>query len=487
MMKKVFAILVLFAVGVVSFAQQKYALVIGNGAYAHITKLNNPVNDANDVAAALQSLGFTVDKLLNASQEQMESGAIRLKNRLSSSKNSYGFLFYAGHGVQSGGENYLIPVDANIQSESFLRQRAVSVQAMLDELNDAGNELNMVVLDACRDNPFSWKRSGTRGLTIVGQQPADSIIVFATSAGSTAADGTGRNGLFTGHFLNHLKTPGLEVNEVFRRTMGDVARDSGNQQRPAVYNQFAGIAYFGAKPAPAPTPQPTPAVTSTPQPVVTPQSAPTQPAVPAAAPTPAIVPQPAPMSSQSFEMDGTVLVKYHGNQANVTIPAGVTVIGEGAFLNRSNIARITIPASVTTIGDQAFDGCERLIGITIPANVMSIGFRAFANCEGLTSITIPASVTSIGGSAFIGCKTLTSITISTSSQLKSIGGNAFDSCSIKNITIPASVTSIGSYAFSSWTFSQTINIQGKANQAEADRAWGSDWRANCKAKIKYSK
>jgi len=265
-------------------APQKFALVIGNGKYVNITKLNNPENDANDMAAALQGLGFTVDKLLNGTLDQMESAAIRLKNRLSSSKNSYGFLFYAGHGVQSNGENYLIPVDANIQSENFLRQKAVSVQSVLDELNDAGNELNVVVLDACRDNPFSWKRSGSRGLQVVAKQPADSIIVFATSAGSTADDGNGRNGLFTGHLLNNIKTPGLEVTEVFRRTMGDVARSSNNQQRPAVYNQFAGLAYFGSLPAaaavqPATAPQqPSPAAQPAPAPVVRPVAPPVQPA-----------------------------------------------------------------------------------------------------------------------------------------------------------------------------------------------------------------
>jgi len=247
-MKKVFFI-VFFLTATLSFAQQKYALVIGNGNYTNITKLDNPVNDANDMTAVLQGLGFTVDKVLNGSLDQMESAAIRLKNRLSASKDSYGFLFYAGHGVQSNGENYLIPVDANIQSESFLRQRAVSVQSVLDELNQAGNSLNIVVLDACRDNPFSWSRSGNRGLIVVGNQPADSIIVFATSAGSVAADGTGRNGLFTGHLLTHLKTPGLEVTEVFRRTMGDVSLASNNRQRPAVYNQFSGLAYLGTQPS----------------------------------------------------------------------------------------------------------------------------------------------------------------------------------------------------------------------------------------------
>jgi hypothetical protein len=248
-MKKVSLCLLFFVLSLSSVAaQQKYALVIGNGSYRNLTRLNNPVNDANDMKTALQGLGFTVDTVTNGSRVQMEEAIERFKNRLSVSRNSYGFLFYAGHGVQSGGTNYLIPVDADIRSESYLGDRAVSVQAMLDEINQAGNELNVVVFDACRDNPFSWSRSGSRGLQVVNNQPADSIIVYATAAGSTAADGDGRNGLFTGQLLKNLKTPGLEVNEIFRLTGGDVARVSGGSQRPAVYNQFYGIAYLGTRP-----------------------------------------------------------------------------------------------------------------------------------------------------------------------------------------------------------------------------------------------
>ena len=224
---------------------QKYALVIGNGAYSGITPLNNPPNDAEDMAAVLSDLGFTVDKVINGSLEIMENAILRLRNRLSVSGDSYGFFFYAGHGVQSNGENYLIPVDASIQSEGNLRVRAVSVQAMLDDLNMAGNELNIVVLDACRDNPFRWNRSSNRGLAMITTQPAHSIIVYATSAGSTASDGTGRNGLFTEHLLNNIKNTEIDINEVFRLTMGDVAKASNNLQRPAVYSQFSEIAYLG--------------------------------------------------------------------------------------------------------------------------------------------------------------------------------------------------------------------------------------------------
>jgi len=224
----------------------KIALVIGNSAYIGLTPLANPVNDANDIAAALEALGFAVDKILNGSLDQMENAVENLKERLSATDGAYGFFFYAGHGVQSGGENYLIPVDANILNENYLRTRAVSVQTLLDDLNDARNGLNVVVLDACRDNPFGWGRSAAgRGLAIVTRQPADSIIVYATSAGQQASDGEGRNGLFTSRLLPNLLTPGLEVSEVFKRTGADVAEVSQRRQIPAIYNQFFGTAYLG--------------------------------------------------------------------------------------------------------------------------------------------------------------------------------------------------------------------------------------------------
>jgi hypothetical protein len=258
MMKRTGLVLLFFALALSSIAaQQKYALVIGNGAYTGITRLNNPVNDAADISAALRGLGFTVDLVINAGRVQMEEAVTRLKSRLSAERGSYGLFYYAGHGVQSGGENYLIPVDANIPSEAYLRDRSVSMSAALDELNAAGNTLNIIVLDACRDNPFGWRRSGTRGLQVVSNQPADSIIVYATSAGSTAADGTGRNGLFTTHLLNNLKKPGLSVRDMFDQTGADVRRTSGGAQIPAIYSQFFDVAYLGTRPAvvmPAPGP-----------------------------------------------------------------------------------------------------------------------------------------------------------------------------------------------------------------------------------------
>jgi ABC-type glycerol-3-phosphate transport system substrate-binding protein len=244
-MKKLFVILFLLTAAI-AFSQQKYALVIGNGAYTGIPRLNNPVNDANDVAAVLQGLGFTVDKLLDANLIQMESAIQRFKSRLSVSRNAYGFFFYAGHGVQSGGVNYLIPVNATIPTENYLRERAFSFQMAMSELNEAENALNIFVLDACRDNPFSWRRSNSRGLDVVREQPVDSIVMYAAASGQTASDGTGRNGLFTTHLLNNLKIPGLELKEVFNRTGADVSRASNREQIPAIYSHFFGTAYLGS-------------------------------------------------------------------------------------------------------------------------------------------------------------------------------------------------------------------------------------------------
>jgi hypothetical protein len=237
-------------------AQEKYALVIGNAEYTAVSRLRNTVNDAGDMKAVLEGLGFRTELLANASLRQMNEAVDRFSRRLSASPDSYGFFFYSGHGVQSAGENYLIPVNANIRREADLQYEALNVQRALDYIQEAGNNLNVIVLDACRDNPFGWARSGTRGLTVTGRQPPQSIIVYATSAGSTASDGTGRNGVFTAHLLNNLKTPGLEISEVFRRTGADVRRASNNRQIPAVYSQFFDTAYLGSQPpAPAPAAQ----------------------------------------------------------------------------------------------------------------------------------------------------------------------------------------------------------------------------------------
>jgi tetratricopeptide (TPR) repeat protein len=260
-MKKLLAVLFLFA-SAFAFGQQKRALVIGNSNYVGISSLKNPVNDASDIEAALKRLGFTVKTVLDGSYTEMENAIMNFEKSLRASKNTYGFFFYAGHGVQADGSNYLIPVRADsIRSESHLREQAVSLNTILDNLDKAGNELNIIVLDACRDNPFGWSRSAGRGLSVVSHQPSGSIIMYATAANTKADDGQGRNSPFTAHLLNNLRANGLSVYEVFEKTMGDVISASGGKQHPEIRSMYsrASKAYLGQSPPPEPEPRPRPA------------------------------------------------------------------------------------------------------------------------------------------------------------------------------------------------------------------------------------
>ena len=231
--------------------EKRVALVIGNGDYQATTKLINPVNDAADIGEMLAGLGFDVEVRIDADLDTMEKAVLRFGNKLAGSTDSVGFFYYAGHGVQSNGENYLIPVDARLSAESMLRTRAIPLQFVLDSIGEAGNKLNIIVLDACRDNPFSWARSSARGLAVVGIQPAASIVVYSTSAGKVAQDGTGRNGTFTEELLRHLPTPGLDIMEVLRRTGQDVQAKTASAQIPAIYSQFFGFLQLVPGEAPA--------------------------------------------------------------------------------------------------------------------------------------------------------------------------------------------------------------------------------------------
>lgn len=222
----------------------RFALVIGNSSYQDLPDLRNPGNDAADMAKALRGLGFQTDLLLDADLVRMEAGLGALMARLSGSQDAIGIFFYAGHGVQSAGSNFLVPSDARIPSEQYLKVRALALQSVLDSLQSAGNALNVVILDACRDNPFAWARSGTRGLSVVAAQPPGSIIAYATSGGSVALDGEGRNGVFTGELLRHLAEPGIDVGEMFRRTGAGVKAATGGRQVPAVYSQYFDMTYL---------------------------------------------------------------------------------------------------------------------------------------------------------------------------------------------------------------------------------------------------
>jgi len=218
------------------------ALVIGNASY-NSSPLRNPVNDASNMAEALRNLGFTVIHKQNAKQRDMEK-AIRDFGKRLRKNGGVGLFYYAGHGMQVNGRNYLIPVDAEIETESDVKYEAVDAGRVLGKMEDADNNLNIVILDACRDNPFAKSfRSGNKGLAKM-DAPTGSIVAYATAPGSVAADGMSRNGLYTSMLLKHITTPGLRIEEFFKIVRIDVMNDSNKKQVPWESSSLTGDFYF---------------------------------------------------------------------------------------------------------------------------------------------------------------------------------------------------------------------------------------------------
>lgn len=239
--------------------QQRVALVIGNSDYTK-APLRNPVNDANDIAAALNRLGFQVTLRTNVNRAQMRAAIRDFGQSLRAG--GVGLFYYAGHGVESKGRNFLIPVGANLTSEFELEDEALEANAVLRAMEEAGNPTNIMIMDACRDNPFarSW-RSASRGLAQMNA-PSGSFIAFATAPGSVAADGTGRNSPFTRHLVASLSQADLDIDRVFTRVTAAVAQETGRQQVPWKSSSLTGVFSFSgtAQPvalAPSPTSAPT--------------------------------------------------------------------------------------------------------------------------------------------------------------------------------------------------------------------------------------
>ena len=245
-----------------SAAVERHALVIGNANYQS-SPLRNPLNDARDMAAALEGLGFQVQSLLDADAPEMEQAILDFGDRLRDG--GVGLFYYAGHGVQAQGRNYLIPLQANISREIQLRHKAVDAGLVLDAMGAANNGLNIVILDACRDNPYADSfRSSSRGLARM-DSPKGSLIAYATAPGDVAADGDGRNGLFTKHLLTALQQPGQLVELTFKDVVKGVSRESGGRQTPFITASITEDFYFRPASAPPPPPEPksTPAIQST--------------------------------------------------------------------------------------------------------------------------------------------------------------------------------------------------------------------------------
>jgi hypothetical protein len=227
-----------------SGGEKRLALIIGNAKYIYSPELANPVNDARAIKDALQNVGFDVYEYENLSQSQIKQAIDNFGSRL---KNyTVGLFFYSGHGIQSKGSNYLIPVDANIQSEQQIEYDCVQADRVLGLMEGAGSKINIVILDACRNNPFekSWSRAvqGT-GLAMMNA-PTGSLVAYSTSPGRTASDGTGSNGLYTSALLDNIKTPNISILQMFQNVRRAVSDRSGKQQIPWESTSLTDDFYF---------------------------------------------------------------------------------------------------------------------------------------------------------------------------------------------------------------------------------------------------
>lgn len=223
-------------------AELRHALVVGNSAYKD-GRLKNPRNDAKDIASTLRKLGFDVTLRLDANKRQMEKAIRGLGEKLQSG--GVGFFYYAGHAIQdNSARNFLIPIGARIQSEADVAYEAVDIALVLDHFEKAKNRVNILIMDACRNNPFrSFMRSATRGLAPI-QAVTGTFVAYATQPGNVAADGTGRNGLFTKHLLQSLSKSDSELQRVFLRVTAGVSKESKNRQVPWVSHSMTGEFYF---------------------------------------------------------------------------------------------------------------------------------------------------------------------------------------------------------------------------------------------------
>lgn len=232
-------------------AEARLALVIGNGSYPNVP-LKNPPNDAADLAEALEGLGFSVTLVVDGDLAAMNR-AIRDFGNAIKRPDAVALFYYSGHGVQYRGTNYLIPARADIQEADELPYSAVNAEQVYAKMESAGARTNIIVLDACRNNPFPGaERAGERGLAVVGNvQPPQSIIVYATAPGKTAQDGEGRNGAFTTALLRHLGEPGLDVELMIRKVRADVIAATGGAQVPWHNSSISGEGFSFAKALPA--------------------------------------------------------------------------------------------------------------------------------------------------------------------------------------------------------------------------------------------
>ena len=235
------------ALGDRALAGSRFALVIGNGAYQATSPLNNPPNDANLMAETLADKGFEVTKLIDASQREMRKAMLEFGRALRSGDAEAGLFYYAGHGVQVKGENYLIPVNAQIEAEDEIELEGINVNDFLRVMDTSASDINIVILDACRNNPFARSfRSAARGLATV-DAPKGTLIAYSTAPGDVALDGEGQNSPYTTELARSISQLGNQpIESVFKTTRKRVLERTGDKQLPWETSSVVGDFYFNA-------------------------------------------------------------------------------------------------------------------------------------------------------------------------------------------------------------------------------------------------
>ncbi|MBE9208049.1 DUF2808 domain-containing protein [Nostoc sp. LEGE 06077] len=225
--------------------QHRTALIIGNSNYKLADTLVNPVNDATDIANSLRQLGFDVTLLKDADLRQMEEAIENFNRHLR--QGGVGLFYFAGHGVQVDGENYLIPVSARLEREQDVRYEAMAMGKVLNVMEDANNDVNVIILDACRNNPFArqW-RSLQRGLAAPTQAVKGTLIAYSTAPGKVAFDGDGRNSPYTTALLQNMKAPNLDVEQMFKQVRADVLKTTSGKQTPWESSSLVGSFAFNS-------------------------------------------------------------------------------------------------------------------------------------------------------------------------------------------------------------------------------------------------
>jgi hypothetical protein len=220
---------------------KRIALIIGNADYATTSKLKNTLNDARAMSATLKNLGFEVTTIENGTYETIKNAIYAFGDRIQDVDVS--LFFYAGHGLEVDGTNYLVPVDADIQSHLDVKQKCIPLTGVSNTMEFANDEgLNMIILDACRNNPFPAGKRGGTGLARINA-PSGTLIAYATDPGSVASDGDGTNGLYTGELIKQLKVS-QRIEDIFMHTRNNVEQISGGKQRPWEEARLKGIFYL---------------------------------------------------------------------------------------------------------------------------------------------------------------------------------------------------------------------------------------------------